>query len=202
MMDIVCLDLEGVLVPEIWINVAKKTGIEALRLTTRDISDYDRLMQGRLEILTEHNLTLADIQSVIATIDPLEGAVEFLSSLRAQTQVLILSDTFTEFAKPLMEKLAWPTLWCNSLLIDEKGMIADYKLRIPDGKLHAIKALQGLNFRTFAAGDSYNDLSMIEAADASCLFRAPEGIRQSHPHLREVSTYAEFTHVIEEFLQG
>ncbi len=202
MMDIVCLDLEGVLVPEIWINVAQKTGIEELRLTTRDISDYDVLMKGRLAILEEHKLTLADIQAVIDTIEPLEGALEFLSSLRSRTQVLILSDTFSEFAQPLMRQLAWPTLWCNSLVIDEAGMIAEYKLRIPDGKLHAIRALKGLNFRTFAAGDSYNDLSMIEESDAGCLFRAPEGILASHPHLRQTTTYEEFSQAIEEFLQG
>lgn len=200
MMDIVCLDLEGVLVPEIWINVAQKTGIEALRLTTRDISDYDVLMKGRLEILKEHKLKLADIQAVIATIEPLEGALQFLSTLRSRTQVLILSDTFTEFATPLMKKLAWPTLWCNNLVIDDEGMITDYKLRIPNGKLHAIRALKGLNFRTFAAGDSYNDLSMIEEADAGCLFRAPEGILASHPHLALTTTYEEFLSAIEEFL--
>lgn len=202
MMDIVCLDLEGVLVPEIWINVAQKTGIEALRLTTRDISDYDMLMKGRLEILEKYRLTLADIQEVIATISPLDGAFEFLSDLRSKTQVLILSDTFTEFAKPLMKQLAWPTLWCNNLVVDDEGMIVDYKLRIRDGKYHAIKALKGLQFRTFAAGDSYNDLSMIEEADAGCLFRAPEGILESHPHLRQSTTYEEFGSIIQEFLQG
>lgn len=200
MMDIVCLDLEGVLVPEIWINVAQKTGIEALRLTTRDVSDYDILMKGRLEILRKHRLTLADIQAVIATIRPLDGAVEFLNELRSKTQVLILSDTFTEFAQPLMKQLAWPTLWCNNLVIDGDGMIEDYTLRIRDGKYHAVKALKGLNFRTFAAGDSYNDLSMIEEADAGCLFRAPKGILESHPHLAQATTYEEFTTVIEEFL--
>jgi len=200
MMDIVCLDLEGVLVPEIWINVAQKTGIEALRLTTRDISDYDILMKGRLEILRKHRLTLADIQDVIATIRPLDGAKEFLDLLRSKTQVLILSDTFTEFAKPLMEQLAWPTLWCNNLSIDADGMIEDYTLRIRNGKYHAIKALQGLNFRTFAAGDSYNDLAMIEEADAGCLFRAPEGILASHPHLPHATTYGEFSSVIQAFL--
>ncbi|MGB4405425.1 MAG: bifunctional phosphoserine phosphatase/homoserine phosphotransferase ThrH [Sphaerochaeta sp.] len=199
-MDIVCLDLEGVLVPEIWINVAQKTGIEALRLTTRDVSDYDILMRGRLEILRKHKLGLADIQDVIATIRPLDGAMEFLSELRERTQVIILSDTFTEFAKPLMKQLAWPTLWCNNLVIDEGGMIEDYKLRIHDGKYHAIQALKALNFRTFAAGDSYNDLSMIEEADAGCLFKAPEGILASHPHLAQATTYEEFSMVIDEFL--
>lgn len=199
-MDIVCLDLEGVLVPEIWINVAQKTGIEALRLTTRDISDYDILMNGRLEILRKHKLSLADIQDVIATIRPLDGAIKFLSELREKTQVIILSDTFTEFAKPLMKQLAWPTLWCNNLVIDEGGMIENYKLRIHDGKYHAIQALKALNFRTFAAGDSYNDLSMIEESDAGCLFRAPEGILESHPHLAQATTYEEFSMVIDEFL--
>lgn len=202
MMDIVCLDLEGVLVPEIWINVAQKTGIEELRLTTRDISDYDVLMQGRLKILRKYNLSLAEIQDVIATIEPLSGALDFLSELRSKTQVLILSDTFTEFAKPLMSQLAWPALWCNNLIVDESGMIADYKLRIRDGKFHAIKALKGLNFRTFAAGDSFNDLSMIGEADAGCLFRAPEAIVKSHPHLKQVTTYREFSSVIQEFLEG
>ncbi|MBI9095840.1 MAG: bifunctional phosphoserine phosphatase/homoserine phosphotransferase ThrH [Sphaerochaeta sp.] len=199
-MDIVCLDLEGVLVPEIWVNVAQKTGIEALRLTTRDVSDYDILMKGRLEILRKHKLSLVDIQEVIATIRPLDGAMEFLGELREKTQVLILSDTFTEFAKPLMKQLAWPTLWCNNLVIGEGGMIEDYKLRIRDGKYHAIQALKALNFRTFAAGDSYNDLSMIEESDAGCLFRAPEGILASHPHLSQATTYEEFIAVIEEFL--
>ncbi len=199
-MDIVCLDLEGVLVPEIWINVAQKTGIEALRLTTRDISDYDILMNGRLEILRKHKLSLADIQDVIATIRPLDGAIKFLSELREKTQVIILSDTFTEFAKPLMKQLAWPTLWCNNLVIGKGGMIEDYKLRIHDGKYHAIQALKALNFRTFAAGDSYNDLSMIEESDAGCLFRAPEGILESHPHLAQATTYEEFSMVIDEFL--
>jgi phosphoserine/homoserine phosphotransferase len=199
-MDIVCLDLEGVLVPEIWINVAQKTGIEALRLTTRDISDYDILMNGRLEILRKHKLSLADIQDVIATIRPLDGAIKFLSELREKTQVIILSDTFTEFAKPLMKQLSYPTLWCNNLVIDEGGMIENYKLRIHDGKYHAIQALRALNFRTFAAGDSYNDLSMIEESDAGCLFRAPEGILESHPHLAQATTYEEFSMVIDEFL--
>jgi len=199
-MDIVCLDLEGVLVPEIWINVAQKTGIEALRLTTRDISDYDILMNGRLEILRKHKLSLADIQDVIATIRPLDGAIKFLSELREKTQVIILSDTFTEFAKPLMKQLSCPTLWCNNLVIGKGGMIEDYKLRIRDGKYHAIQALKALNFRTFAAGDSYNDLSMIEESDAGCLFRAPEGILESHPHLAQATTYEEFSMVIDEFL--
>lgn len=199
-MDIVCLDLEGVLVPEIWINVAKKTGIAELRLTTRDISDYDKLMKGRIEILKAHGLTLSDIQDVIATIEPLEGALDFLNGLRSMAQVLILSDTFTEFAQPLMKQLLWPTLWCNDLVISSEGMIEDYRMRLHDGKYHAIKALKSLNFRTFAAGDSYNDLAMIEEADAGCLFRPPQGIVASHPHLKSTTTYEEFSLVIEEFL--
>ncbi|MDT4761959.1 bifunctional phosphoserine phosphatase/homoserine phosphotransferase ThrH [Sphaerochaeta sp. PS] len=199
-MDIVCLDLEGVLVPEIWINVAKKTGIAELRLTTRDISDYDKLMKGRIEILKAHGLTLSDIQDVIATIEPLEGALDFLNGLRSMAQVLILSDTFTEFAQPLMKQLLWPTLWCNDLVISSEGMIEDYRMRLHDGKYHAVKALKSLNFRTFAAGDSYNDLAMIEEADAGCLFRPPQGIVASHPHLKSTTTYEEFSLVIEEFL--
>ncbi len=200
-MRIVCLDLEGVLVPEIWINVAEKTGIEELRLTTRDISDYDVLMKGRLKILEEHSLTLNDIQAVIGTMEPLEGAHEFLTFLRERTQVIILSDTFTQFASPLMEKLGWPTLLCNYLVIDpETNMINDYKLRQNDGKRKAVEALQSLGYKVFAGGDSYNDLSMIKKADGGALFRAPEGILKEEPHLPFTTTYEEFRGVIEEFL--
>lgn len=175
-MRVVCLDLEGVLVPEIWINVAEKSGIEELRLTTRDISDYDVLMKGRLKILEEHKLTLSDIQAVIGTMEPLEGAYEFLTSLREKTQVFILSDTFTQFASPLMEKLGWPTLLCNYLIVDpHTNMIIDYKLRQRDGKRKAVEALQSLNYKVFAGGDSYNDLSMIKKADAGALLELPRG---------------------------
>lgn len=201
-MRVVCLDLEGVLVPEIWINVAEKSGIEELRLTTRDISDYDVLMRGRLKILEEHNLTLSDIQAVIGSMEPLEGALEFLNALRGQTQVFILSDTFTQFASPLMEKLGWPTLLCNYLIVDSHtNMIVDYKLRQKDGKRKAVEALQSLNYKVFAGGDSYNDLSMIKKADAGALFRAPEGILKEEPHLPFTTTYDEFRGVIEGFLK-
>ncbi|MFA5468897.1 MAG: bifunctional phosphoserine phosphatase/homoserine phosphotransferase ThrH [Sphaerochaetaceae bacterium] len=200
-MKIVCLDLEGVLVPEIWINVAQRTGIEQLRLTTRDISDYDVLMRGRLAILREHNLTLGDIQAVIKAMEPLEGALDFLNALRRKTQVFILSDTFTQFASPLMEKLLWPTLLCNSLVVDKQtNMITDYTLRQRDGKCKAVEALQGLGYKVFAGGDSYNDLSMIKRADQGALFRAPQGIQEEEKDLPFTTTYDELLAVIEEFL--
>jgi len=200
-MHIVCLDLEGVLIPEIWINFAEKTGIEQLRLTTRDIPDYDELMAGRLEILKEKHLTLADIQQVIGTLSPLEGALEFLDGLRRKTQVVILSDTFTEFARPLMEKLNWPSIFCNSLEVGEDGMITGYRLRQKDGKRKAVQALQGIGFTVFAAGDSYNDLTMIKAADSGALFRAPQQIRDEEPQLPHAVTYREFDGIVDAFLE-
>lgn len=199
MMDIVCLDLEGVLVPEIWINVAERTGIEALRRTTRDEPDYDTLMRSRIEILDAHGLRLSDIQAVIAQMGPLEGAREFLDELRSLTQVLILSDTFSEFAKPLMEQLGWPTLFCNSLEV-VSDRIVSHRIRIHNGKKAAIEALHTLNYRTFAAGDSYNDLAMIEAADGGCLFRAPASILADHPHLALTEEYGALMAQIKEFL--
>lgn len=199
-MDIVCLDLEGVLIPEIWINFAQKTGIEELRLTTREVPDYDILMRGRLSILKEHDLTLSDIQQVIGTLSPLEGALEFLNGLRSRTQVVILSDTFTEFARPLMEKLAWPSIFCNDLVVDESGMIVDYRLRQTDGKRKAVEALKGIGFRVFAAGDSYNDLTMIKTADSGALFRAPQRILMEEPQLPHAQTYGEFNRIIDDFL--
>lgn len=199
-MKIVCLDLEGVLIPEIWINFARETGIEELRLTTRDVPDYDVLMRGRLAILRERGLTLGDIQQVIGRLDPLEGAVEFLGNLRRKTQVVILSDTFTEFARPLMEKLEWPAIFCNSLVIDERDMIVDYRLRQQDGKRKAVEALQSIGFTVFAAGDSYNDLTMIKAADSGALFRAPERILEEEPQLPHAQSYAQFDAIIENFL--
>jgi len=199
-MQMVCLDLEGVLVPEIWINFAEKTGIEELRLTTRDVPDYDVLMQGRLRILKERGLTLPDIQEVIGSLSPLPGALEFLNSLRAKTQVVILSDTFTEFAQPLMRKLGWPTIFCNELIVDPKGTITGYKLRQKDGKYKAVKALQSIGFHVFAAGDSYNDLTMIKAADKGALFCAPQRILQEEPQLPHAVTYGEFMKIIDTFL--
>lgn len=201
-MEIVCLDLEGVLVPEIWIAFAEKTGIEKLRLTTRDVPDYDVLMKGRLDILREHDLKLSDIQSVISSIEPLEGAKEFLDELRSITQVVILSDTFREFASPLMKKLAWPTIFCNSLVVDDDGNITGYTLRQKDGKRKAIEHLQGMGFRCFAAGDSYNDLTMIKTADSGSLFRAPANILEEYPDLHLSTTYDDFLKTIKEFLNG
>ncbi len=199
-MNIVCLDLEGVLVPEIWIAFAEKTGIEALRRTTREEPDYDKLMRYRMDILREHGLTLKDIQNVIAEIRPLEGAKEFLDKLRERTQVIILSDTFSEFAAPLMKQLGWPTIFCNSLEVDENGMICGIRMRQDNGKKKAIDGLRAMGFRTFAAGDSYNDLAMIHLADKGCLFRAPENIIKEEPDLRLCRTYDEFYSEIESFI--
>lgn len=199
-MDIVCLDMEGVLVPEIWINVAERTGIEELKITTRDEPDYDKLMAGRIRILEEHNLKLKDIQDVISQMGPMEGALSFLDSLRSMTQVVILSDTFSEFANPLMRQLNWPTIWCNSLEVDEDNRIIRHRMRLHDGKKKAIQALKALNYRTFAAGDSYNDLTMIQEADGGCLFRAPKNILEQYPHLQIAETYDKFLEIIKEFL--
>jgi phosphoserine/homoserine phosphotransferase len=188
-MNIVCCDLEGVFVPEIWINVAEKTGIDELRLTTRDISDYDVLMKKRLAILADHGLKLADITDVIATIDPLEGALEFLTWLRKQTQVIIVSDTFTQFAGPLMEKLLLPTLFCNTLTIGDDGAIVDYNLRQKDGKRQTVLALRTLNYHITAMGDSYNDTGMLAEADLGILFRPPENVVREFPQFPVVTDY-------------
>ncbi|MGD1818416.1 MAG: bifunctional phosphoserine phosphatase/homoserine phosphotransferase ThrH [Pleomorphochaeta sp.] len=199
-MNIVCLDLEGVLVPEIWIAFSKETGIEKLKLTTRDEPDYDKLMKYRLDILKEHNLKLQDIQNTISKIKVLDGAKEFLDELRSLTQVVILSDTFSEFASPLMKQLGYPTLLCNDLVVDNDGMIVDYRLRAKDGKRKAIEAFKNLNFKTFAAGDSYNDLTMIHKADGGCLFRAPESILEQEKDLRLTTTYDDFLDEIKKFI--
>ena len=190
-MHVVCLDLEGVLVPEIWINVALSTGIDELKLTTRDISDYDVLMKKRISILDSHGLTLADIQKVITGMEPLEGAKEFLDELRSLTQAIILSDTFEEFARPLMKKLAWPTIFCNSLVTNGSGAIEDYTLRQQDGKRKAVEAFKSIGLSIIASGDSYNDISMIRAADAGILFRPPENIIEEYPELPAVSDYGD-----------
>ena len=182
-LNIVCLDLEGVLVPEIWIAFSEASGIPELRRTTRDEPDYDKLMRWRLGILREHGLGLKDIQRVIGTIDPLPGARAFLDALRERTQAVILSDTFTQFAKPLMEKLGWPTLMCNALEVGPDGMIADYKIRVAQSKLSTVKALQSVGFDTIACGDSYNDLGMIRASKAGFLFRSTEKIKADNPDL-------------------
>ena len=197
-MVVTCLDLEGVLVPEIWIAFAEKTGIEKLRLTTRDIPDYDELMRGRLKILDENNLKLADIQEVIGGIAPLPGAKEFLSWLESEFQVIILSDTFNQFAGPLMAQLDYPTLFCHDLIVDETGRIADYRLRIPDAKTKAVAALKLLNLKVIAAGDSYNDTGMLKEADIGILFRAPENVVKEFPQFPVTRTYEEFkTAIIE-----
>jgi phosphoserine / homoserine phosphotransferase len=180
-MYIVCSDLEGVFIPEIWINVAEKTGIPELRLTTRDISDYDVLMRKRLQILRENQLTLSDIQAVIDTMNPLEGALEFLNWLRSVTQVIVVSDTFKEFAGPLMKKLGWPTLFCHSLTVDASGMITSYDLRQPQAKEKTTLAMKSLNYRIIAMGDSYNDIAMLKAADKGLLFRPPENVIREFP---------------------
>ena len=191
-----CLDLEGVLVPEIWIAVAEKTGIKKLRLTTRDIPDYDELMRGRLKILDENNLKLADIQEVIGTLSPLEGAKEFLAWLKSEFQVVILSDTFYQFAGPLMEKLEHPTLFCNELVVNSDGRITNYRLRQPDGKTKAVTALKGLNFQVIAAGDSYNDMGMLKVADAGILFRPPDNVIEEFPQFSVTHTYDEFKKIL------
>ena len=190
-MELACLDLEGVLVPEVWINFAERTGIESLRATTRDIPDYDALMKQRLRILAEHELRLADIQDVIAGMAPLEGAPEFLDWLRERFQVIVLSDTFYEFAEPLMRQLDWPTLFCHRLRTDEQGRVVGYELRQPDPKRQAVRALKSLNFRVIATGDSYNDTTMLAEADAGILFRPPENVVREFPQFPVVTTYDE-----------
>ena len=201
-MEIVTLDLEGVLVPEIWIAFAEKTGIEALKRTTRDEPDYHRLMAYRIDILKKNNLTLKDIQDVIATIKPLDGAKAFLDELRDLTQVIILSDTFSEFALPLMRQLGHPTIFCNSLVVDSDNMIADIRMRIENGKKKSVESLQSIGFRVFASGDSYNDLAMIHTADAGCLFRAPEKILQEEKDLKLVTEYDDLLSEIKAFING
>ncbi|MCD6184776.1 MAG: bifunctional phosphoserine phosphatase/homoserine phosphotransferase ThrH [Deltaproteobacteria bacterium] len=188
-MNIVCSDLEGVFVPEIWINVAEKTGIKELRLTTRDISDYDVLMKKRLSILHENGLKIQDIQKVIAGIEPLEGAVEFLDWLRSVTQVVIVSDTFIQFAKPLMLKLGRPTLLCHSLTIDADGSVSGYNLRQKDGKKKIVQAFKGLNYSVIACGDSYNDIGMLQEADKGMLFNPPDNVKTEYPELPVSYTY-------------
>ena len=201
-MDIVCLDLEGVLVPEIWIAFAEESGIPELKKTTRDEPDYDKLMNWRLGILKEHGLGLKEIQETIAKIDPLPGAKEFLDKLREMGQVIIISDTFTQFAKPLMKKLGWPTLFCNSLEVAEDGTITGFKMRIENSKYTTVKALQSIGFETIASGDSYNDLGMIEASKAGFLFRSTEQIKKDHPELAAYETYDELFDAIKKAMEA
>jgi phosphoserine / homoserine phosphotransferase len=189
--ELACLDLEGVLVPEIWIAFAERTGIEALRATTRDIPDYNVLMKQRLSILDQHNLKIGDIQEVIATLQPLPGAIEFVDWLRERFQVIILSDTFYEFSQPLMRQLHWPTLFCHRLVTDEEGRVVDYKLRQEDPKRASVKALHSLNYRVLAAGDSYNDTTMLSEADVGFLIHAPQNVIDEFPQFKSVDTLAE-----------
>ena len=189
---IACLDLEGVLLPEIWIKFAEKSGIDELKITTRDIPDYSKLMRTRLQILQTHNLKINDIQDVINTLEPLEGAKEFLSWLKSEFQVIILSDTFYEFSGPLMKQLDYPTLFCHQLVIDDKGSIVDFHLRQEDQKTKAVKALQGLNFKVISAGDSYNDTGMLQQADSGILFCPPESVIKEFPQFPIANNYKDF----------
>jgi phosphoserine/homoserine phosphotransferase len=200
-MDIICSDLEGVFVPEIWINVAERTGIDELRLTTRDISDYDVLMKRRLSILDANGLKLKDITDVIATMEPLPGAREFLDGLRARTQVIIVSDTYVEFTRPLMEKLGWPTLLCHSLTIDDSGAIAGYTLRQKDAKREVVKAFKSLNYRVVAMGDSYNDVTMLKEADKGILFRPPQNVIDEFPQFPVTKNYEELMEIFDRELE-
>ena len=199
-LNIVCLDLEGVLVPEIWIAFSKASGIEELKITTREEPDYDKLMKYRIKILKEHGLGLKEIEETIAKIDPMPGAREFLDELRSLTQVIILSDTFTQFAKPLMEKLNLPTIMCNTLEVAENGEITGYKLRCDHTKLSTVKALQSVGFDTIASGDSHNDLEMIRASKAGFLFKSPDSIKKENPDLKALETYDELLSEIKKAL--
>ena len=199
-MNIVCLDLEGVLVPEIWIAFAEASGIPELKRTTRDEPDYDKLMKWRIGILNEHGLGLKEIQDTIAGIDPIPGAKEFLDELRSLTQVIIISDTFTQFATPLMKKLGWPTIFCNSLEVAESGEITGFKMRIENSKLTTVKALQSIGYETIASGDSYNDLGMIRASKAGFLFKSTDRIKADNPELPAFETYDELMAAIREVL--
>lgn len=190
-MEIVCLDLEGVLIPEIWISLAERTGIEALRATTREVPDYDALMRQRLRILEEHGLGLPDVQAAADAVGPLEGATEFMDWLRRRFQVVILSDTFYEFAHPIMRRLGWPTLFCHRLQVDGGGRVVDYRLRMPDHKVQAVAAFRGLKFKVFAAGDSYNDTGMLKEADVGILFRPPDNVAREFPRFPVAREYGE-----------
>ena len=190
-MYVICLDLEGVLVPEIWVAFAEESGIPELKKTTRDEPDYDKLMSWRLDILREHGLGLKEIQETISRIDPLPGAKDFLDKLRENNQVIIISDTFTQFAKPLMEKLGWPTIFCNELVVAENGEITDFRMRIDNSKYSTVKALHAMGFETIASGDSFNDLAMIRASKAGFLFRTTQAIKADNPDIQACETYDE-----------
>lgn len=195
-MYIVCSDLEGIYVPEIWINVSEQTGIEKLKLTTRDINDYNVLMRGRLELLRQHKLKLSDIRNVISKLRPLPGAKEFLDWLRSEMQLIVVSDTFLEFAGPLMEQLGWPTLLCHHLTTDSEGNITDYNLRQPDAKRKVVEALQSLDYKVIAIGDSYNDISMLRRADKAILFNPPPNVAEENSDLTVVNSYKELKKIL------
>lgn len=201
-MHIICSDLEGIFVPEIWINVAEKTGIKELRLTTRDIADYDVLMQKRLAILDENHLKIDDIKAVIETMNPLEGAVEFLDWIRSRTQIIVVSDTFDQFARPLMKKLGWPTLFCHTLSIDPDGFISGYVLRQKDGKREAVISLKNLHYHTIAVGDSYNDITMLKEADHGILFDPPDNVKNEYPEFPVSFEYDELKEIIQKILSN
>ena len=200
--SLVCLDLEGVLTPEIWIAFSEATGIAEFRRTTRDEPDYDKLMNYRIDLLTKHNLKLGDIQKAIGNMEPLPGAEGFVRDLRERVPFILLSDTFAEFARPLMAKLGYPTLFCNHIKTSPDGSVSGYELRQQNGKKHAVAAFKTLNFNVFAAGDSFNDLAMIEEADSGCLFRAPQAIRKDYAHIPCVDTYGELLEKIDRFLSA
>jgi phosphoserine/homoserine phosphotransferase len=199
-MYLICADLEGIFVPEIWINVAERTGIKELKLTTRDISDYDVLMKKRIGILQEHGLKLADIQSVIAKMDPMDGALEFINWVRAETQIIIVSDTFVEFAGPLMKRLGYPTLLCNTLTIGSDGMVSNYNLRQHDGKRKVTMAMQKLNYKVIGVGDSYNDITMLQTADRGILYRPPANVIEEYPDLPVTTDFSELKKIIQKTL--
>jgi len=199
-MYVICSDLEGVFVPEVWINVAEKTGIKELRLTTRDVPDYNVLMRGRLKILDEHGLKLRDIQNVIAQIKPLDGALDFLGWLKERTQLIVVSDTFIQFADPLMRQLGRPTLFCHSLVMDETDRIIDYKLRQADPKRRTVEALQSLTYQVIAFGDSYNDISMLKQADIGVLFRPPVNVIKDYPEFPVCTQYSELTTLLHPYI--
>lgn len=199
-MYIICCDLEGVLVPEVWINVARWTGIDELKLTTRDINDYDALMKRRLEILRQHGITIRDIQTVISLLELMPGALDFINWLHGKAQMIVVSDTFREFADPLLQKMGWPVLFCHHLTINKEGTITDYNLRQPDAKMKVVEALQCLNFKVIAVGDSYNDIQMLRKAEMGVLFKPPQNVIDDNKDLTVVNTYITLKKVIGEKL--
>jgi phosphoserine/homoserine phosphotransferase len=201
-MYIVCSDLEGVFVPEIWVNVSQHTGIDELKLTTRDISDYNVLMKRRLELLQKYGLTLRDVQNVISLLKPMPGALEFIDWLRTVTQLIVVTDSFTEFAEPLIRQLGRPTLLCHHLTTNSEGIITDYNLRQDDAKRHVVEALQNLNYEVIAIGDSYNDISMLRKADFGILYNPPRNVEDEHPDLKVVKTYPSLKRIISELIGG